>query len=46
MNEVIRPEYEFRDRILQLMIDNKWSDLYLTVWAYPALKLAWEIIKI
>jgi hypothetical protein len=23
MNEVIRPEYEFRDRILQLMIDNK-----------------------
>ncbi len=43
---VIREEHFFRDQILQVMIDNNWSDLYMTVWAYPSIKIAWEIVQI
>lgn len=46
LKELIKPDHLFRDQILQLMIDNKWSDLYMTVWTYPAIKIAWEIVKI
>lgn len=35
-----------KDQLLQVMIDNEWSDMYITVWAYPAIKIGWEIVKI
>jgi len=28
------------------MIDNEASDMYLTVWTHPAIKIEWEIVKI
>lgn len=46
INDVIRPEHFFRDQMLQVMIDNNWSDLYFTVWTFPAIKIAGEIVKI
>jgi len=35
-----------KDQLLQVMIDNNWSDMYITVWAFPAVKIGWEIIKL
>lgn len=46
MENVVRPEYTMRDQLLQVMIDNKGSDMYLTVGAHPAIKIAWEITSI
>lgn len=46
MKDTIIQDHLFRDQILQVMVDNNWSDLYLTVWSYPAIKIAWEIVKI
>lgn len=46
MKGVIKEEHLFRDQILQVMIDNSWSDLYMTVWTYPAIKIAWEIVRV
>lgn len=42
----IKEEYITRDQLLQVMIDNEWSDMYITVWTYPAIKIWWEIIYI
>jgi twitching motility protein PilT len=42
----INPEYNFRDQLLQVMIDNEWSDMYITVWTYPAIKISWDIVRI
>lgn len=46
MKWTINENYPFRDQLLQVMIDNEWSDMYITVWAYPAIKIWWEIILI
>ncbi len=46
MKNNIRPEHTFRDQMLQLMIDNEWVDMYITVWTYPSLKIWWEIVSI
>lgn len=46
MQWVIKSEYALRDRLLQVMIDNEWSDMYITEWTYPAIKIWWEIVKI
>ena len=46
MHDNIKPEHFFRDQLLQVMIDNNWSDLYLTVGTFPSIKIAWEIVKI
>lgn len=46
MKWTIKPEYTLRDQLLQVMIDNEWSDMYITFWAYPSIKIGWEIIKI
>lgn len=35
-----------RDQLLQVMIDNKGSDMYLTVGTYPAIKIAGDITSI
>jgi len=44
--KVIKEDHLIKDQLLQVMIDNEWSDLYLTVWTYPALKISWNIIRI
>ena len=46
LKNVIKPEHKLRDLLLQVFIENNGSDMYITVWTYPAIKLAWEIIKI
>ena len=46
MEKVILEENILKDQLLQVMIDNEWSDMYITVWAYPAVKIWWEIIFI
>ncbi len=40
------PNYPMRDSLLQVMIDNRWSDFYYTVWTYPWIKVSWEIVLI
>ncbi len=35
-----------KDQLLQVMIDNEWTDMYITVWAFPAVKIGWEIVKL
>lgn len=42
----MNPDYTLRDQLLQVMIDNNASDLYITLWSYPALKISWDITKI
>lgn len=39
-------EYILRNQLLQVMIDNEWSDMYITAWTYPSIKIWWEIVKI
>lgn len=46
LKDVIKPEHKIRDLLLQVFIENEWSDMYITVWAYPSIKIWWEIVKI
>jgi len=46
MNETLVPDNILKDQLLQVMIDNEWSDMYITVGSYPAIKIWWEIVKI
>lgn len=46
MEWTIKPNYMLRDQLLQVMIDNEWSDMYITVWTYPAIKIWWDMVKI
>ena len=46
MSNVVKEEHLIKDQLLQVMIDNEWSDMYITVWTYPAIKIGWEIVKI
>lgn len=46
MKWTINENYPFRDQLLQVMIDNEWSDMYITAWTFPAIKIWWEIVKI
>ena len=46
MEGVIKVEHMIRDQLLQVMIDNRWSDMYITVWAYPTIKVAGEMTPI
>jgi len=46
MGKFILEENKLKDQLLQVMIDNNWSDMYITVWTYPAIKIGWEIISI
>lgn len=44
--QVIKPEHKIKDQLLQVMIDNEWSDMYVTVWTFPWIKIGWEILRI
>lgn len=46
MDKVIKSEHSMRDQLLQVMIDNKWSDMFVTVWTHPAIKISGEITSI
>ncbi|NDK09905.1 PilT/PilU family type 4a pilus ATPase [Candidatus Gracilibacteria bacterium] len=46
MQDVIKTDHPIRDQLLQVMIDNKGSDLYITVGTFPAIKIAGEITSI
>ncbi len=46
MLEPIRKDYPLKEQLIQVMIDNEWSDMYITVWAYPSIKIWWEIVRI
>jgi len=43
MKDVIKEDHKLRDQLIQVMIDNEWSDMYITVWTYPAIKIGGEI---
>lgn len=45
-NSVIKPDHIMKDQLLQIMIDNEGSDMYITAWTYPAIKIGWDIIRI
>ncbi len=44
--KTIKPEHLFRDQLLQVMIDNNASDMYITVDAYPTMKISGEMTSI
>jgi twitching motility protein PilT len=46
MEQVILPDNKLKDQLLQVMIDNNWSDMYISTWIYPAIKIGWDIIYI
>ncbi len=46
MDNVIKSDHPIRDQLLQVMIDNKWSDMYITVGTFPAIKISGEITSI
>lgn len=46
MQNVIKTEHIMRDQLLQVMIDNKGSDMFITVGTYPAIKISGEITSI
>lgn len=46
MENVIKQDHKIKDQLLQIMIDNEWSDMYITVGTFPAIKIWWEILRI
>lgn len=46
MQDVIRLENVIRDQLLQLIIDSEWSDMYITVWTFPSVKIGGQIVSI
>ena len=46
MDKVIRPDHIMKDQLLQIMIDNEGSDMFITTWTHPSVKIGWDIIKI
>ncbi|NDK07981.1 PilT/PilU family type 4a pilus ATPase [Candidatus Gracilibacteria bacterium] len=46
MDDVIIGEHKIKDQLLQVMIDNEGSDMYITVGSYPAIKIGGEILRI
>ncbi|MCH8519076.1 Flp pilus assembly complex ATPase component TadA, partial [Candidatus Gracilibacteria bacterium] len=46
MKGTLKPDYILRDQLLQVMIDNKGSDMYITVGVHPSIKMSGEITPI
>lgn len=46
MEKLIIEDHILKDQLLQVMIDNEWSDMYITVNTFPAIKIWWEILRI
>jgi len=43
---IIREDHKIKDQLLQVMIDNEGSDMYITVWTHPGIKIGGEILRI
>lgn len=43
---VIKPDHKIKDQLLQVMIDNNGSDMYVTAGTYPGIKIGGEILSI
>jgi len=46
MKGKIIESYPLAEQLMQVMIDNEWADMYITVWAFPSIKIWWEIVKV
>jgi len=46
MKKSIIQDNKFKDQLLQVMIDNEGSDMYITVWTYPAIKIGGDIVRL
>jgi twitching motility protein PilT len=46
MKDVMRPEHIIRDQLLQVMADAEGSDMYITVWTFPAIKIGGQIVSV
>lgn len=46
MEKMLIENHLIKDQLLQVMIDNEGSDMYITVWTYPGIKIGGEIIRI
>ncbi|MBW7954973.1 PilT/PilU family type 4a pilus ATPase [Candidatus Gracilibacteria bacterium] len=46
MKGTIKEDHPLRDQLLQVMIDNEGSDMYITVGTFPAIKIKGDIVKI
>jgi twitching motility protein PilT len=46
MKDVIRLEHIIRDQLLQVMIDSEGSDMYITVWTFPSIKIGGQIVSV
>lgn len=46
MRTVLKEDFLLKDQLLQVMIDNEGSDMYITVNTYPAIKIGGDIIRI
>lgn len=46
MKEVIKPDHSIRDILIQVMVDNNGSDMYITTGVHPAIKIGGEIKRI
>lgn len=46
MKGKIIDDYTLSKQLLQVMIDNSWSDMYITSGAYPSIKIWWEIVNV
>ncbi len=46
MLKVIKSDHIIKDQLLQIMIDNEGSDMYITAWTFPSVKIWWDIVKI
>jgi len=44
--KVLKEDHLIKDQLLHVMIDNEWSDMYITVWTHPAIKIGWNIVRI
>lgn len=44
--QVIKQDNILKDQLLQIMIDNEGSDMYITVWTFPSIKIWGEIVRV
>jgi len=44
--QVVKPNNILKDQLLQIMIDNEGSDMYITVWTFPSIKIWGEIVRV
>lgn len=45
-NDLVVSENKIKDQLLQVMIDNEWSDIYITVGTFPWIKISGEILRV